>query len=426
MAKRAKGLGLSPAFLRYTILMSMERMRRGGKKENGPENKKDHRRNALRFALAAIGALNADPSPAAQRDAGPPAQQATIDQLRQALTPYYQPQRLARIDESPWVTAKLKEKTLNTDDVLKIEDSILSEKVDLSLQIKFLQRAFRPDGPYRKSFEDPALDMERFSAIIRTVDAVSTRLTQAYDKQTIQGFEYLFSSTLKTLQNSSRIMDKGSGYCNGFLYRDSVGAVRFETDGHCADAVHPDMRPYLTLARNTDAATMLVTPEMYGHLGITDDQDLPFLDPRLSVDKIIGQPVISYSYGPHLDLKVHYSIAMPWTESARKLAHSNNIDKDDPLLKDQLFMIKPPEEGKVLVYGKDGKVIRVGASGSSGSLVALPGKDGLRVIGSFVSVKVLHDSCRNVCYSLSNFNTPATHEALAKKDRAEKGLAMRH
>lgn len=397
--------------------MGMEKMNRIDKKPT-PEEKKKHQRKALRFALAAIGALGSAPAQDAQAGDHTASRDPTTAEFQDFIRKQYgfiykAPAQPIHPKETP------REGPPSADEVSKMEAHIQSaEQIDLSLQIKFLQRAFRPDGPYMKAFRDPHLDPNTFSTIIRVVNIVSARLTQAYDKQTIRGFEHLFSFTLQTLQNSSRILDKtGRGYCNGGLYRDSVGAVRFETDRHCADAVHPDMKPYLTLARDADAATMLVTPDMYSHLGITDDQDLPILDPNLTIDKITGQPVVSYSYGPEGNLKVHYSIAMPWTAPVRKLAFGNDVDERDPLLKDQLFMIKPPEEGRILQRDKQGRPTRHGASGSSGSLVTMPTSKGLYMIGTYVGTRAVEDTCAYVCYTLAIFNAPAIHDKLAQTDR---------
>lgn len=408
--------------------MGSEKMNLGGKKENEPEKKKDHRRNALRFALAAIGALNTNPSPAAPREAGSPAQETTVAELLEALTNYHRPQESVLPDERPWFTAKLKEKTLTADDMLKMEDMILSEKADLSLQIRFLQRAFRSDGPYRKAFEDPTLHPNRFSGIIRIVDHISTSMTKAYSQETIPGFQYLNSFAPQTLANSSQRLQYKGAFCNGGLYRDSIDhRIRFGTDVHCAEAAEPDILDALTFSDSADAATMLVTPKMYEKFRITDPEslDLPILDPTLTADQIIGQPVISYSYGPDGNLKVHLGVAMPWTETARTLAYGRGVDEREPLIKDQLFMLKPPEEGVILERDNQGRAKRHGASGSSGSLVVMPTRKGLYMIGTYVSTRVLESTCDPLCYTMGNFNTPAAHERVAKADRQRYGISAR-
>jgi hypothetical protein len=84
-----------------------------------------------------------------------------------------------------------------------------------------------------------------------------------------------------------------------------------------------------------------------------------------------------------------------------------------------MMMLKPPEEGKVTQRDEQGNIINVGASGSSGSLVALPGTNALHVVGTLVSVREVQDACQQVCYTVANFNTPNTLETLAQHDRTK-------
>lgn len=383
--------------------------------------RKKTRREYLELALVIAGVLPSTPA----TNTPPSLQRQEPIQLPH-MNAEFQPQLTA----AQWFERRLHIKSIDAEDLSQMEDMIMRETVDLSLQIKFFQRAFRPDGPYMQSFNDPHLSPDRFWNIISAVGHVSAQIRKAHDEQTsIKYFEHLTSPShhAKLYFSTHTIKsEKGGQHCNGFLYRDAVGAVRFDTDKHCMDQMPAELKAAFTANTDADAATMLVTPDKYRFLDppFGETSHLPFLDTTLSKEDIVGQPVISFSFDPKVidisglhPIKIHYSIAMPWTDVTRKIAYGDDVDKKDPFAKGAFFMIKPPEEGYAQHYDEKGKPDVVGASGSSGSLVALTGKDGVRVIGSFMSVRVLNNTCHQLCYTISSFNTPATHARLGVQDR---------
>ncbi len=382
------------------------------------QRKKDQR-EYLQLALAMIGVLPTT-TPATNT---PPIKEVAVHERVVAMP---------QLTPAQWFERRLHTRSIDTADLSQMEDMVMKESVDLSLQIKFFQRAFRPDGPYMRLFNDPQLSPDRFWNIISTAGHVSAQIRQVHEKQgSIKGFEDLTSSeTHAILHFSTHAIksEKGGHHCNGFLYRDAVGAVRFDTDKHCMDQMPHELKAAFTTSTDADAATMLVTPDKYRFLDppFGETRHLPVLDTTLSKKDIAGQPVISFSVdtkvidiaGLH-PMKIHYSIAMPWTDVTRRIAYGDDVDQKDPFAKGAYFMIKPPGEGSVIKYNPDGTVT-VGASGSSGSLVGLTGPDGVRVLGSFMSVRVLEDTCYKRCYTISSFNTPATHAKLGALDRSIK------
>ncbi|MBM3261017.1 hypothetical protein FJY93_01220 [Candidatus Kaiserbacteria bacterium] len=411
--------------------MSMDRMEKRKRRPDTEQRdrlhdkKRDNATKSLRLALAMAGALQAAPAPAEE------AYTYYFDnQTPHMHTPETIPRKSVHPEYARWFKETINSLTLSDQEIAYIERLMFSEDVPLTDKILFLERAFTSEGPYMQAFNDPRLryNPQRFWDIIRIADHVSTEIRGACARgESIDKFESLCApATLRTLRNAAfKIKSSVPGFihCNGFMYRDAVRTLSFSTARHCLAQAPPALRDQFTTSPDVDAATMLVTPDKYSWFkNLTRErvEDLPVLNPHLTRETIAGQPVVSLSFDPKVSegspghLVIDYSIAMPWTDVTRKIVYGDDVDEKYPYEKDALFMIKPPHAGRERHRNEKGEVDQVGASGESGSLVALPGWDRVHVLGSFMSVHIIENTCQQMCYSLSSFNTPATHAKLGQ------------
>jgi hypothetical protein len=404
--------------------------------KNGRERQKRKTDTPLHLVLAAFGALQGAPAPAAELE------RPSMETVMRYAKPNPGP---SVFDQS--FEKALAEKSIDKIAWSKMEKQVMDEEVALSSQIRFLQRAFRSDGPYMKTFEKRDLTEEMLSKILDLVGRVSARMNGAYEnykktQQSVPGFEHLFQYA-HTFENATKSMwikrsDNTFLRRNVFFNHDSRGDVRLDTAEHCLPRVTPNETTFMvatdanpattfettfTVAIDADAATTIASQEMQTAYGLGNNFRLPILDQTQTPTRMAGQPVVSYSLSPNPDpdhkLKVYYSIAMPWTQPVRELALGKNIDIKAPFLKNQMFMVVPPEEQAVRASDAQGNPTAREMSGSSGSMVAMPGIDALRVVGSLTSIGNYNNSLKKLSYTIANFNTPATLEALAQRDRAE-------
>jgi hypothetical protein len=123
-----------------------------------------------------------------------------------------------------------------------------------------------------KELQDPKLTAERFSQIIKIVDAVSARMTLAYEaNNTPPEVKKYFN--IKNLIDATRYIDlKSSGpsanpagdwtFCNGFLTR-SGQDVYWALAKHSIKGTTVEGE-YTTASNDADAAVKYIPPQLYG------------------------------------------------------------------------------------------------------------------------------------------------------------------
>lgn len=383
----------------------MERFPRIPEKKLAPEAAKLDARKALMLAIAAFNTAAAEPARARTAHG---AEIGLAWKTEVKASPAWFERALAHVDRK---------------DMPRMEAMVLKDAVPLTLQLRYLRAAFGETGVYLREFYGAETPDARLSTIIALVSRVSARLDSAYARSRHGASPEIFAH-VRTARDAARTLDVSFERrsvkdgkevtqvfvhnCNAFLYRDPFGDVREDTAAHCFQGADPAKMGF-TRSDDADAATRMLSREEMAQKRIRPET-LPVLMPGLRSGDVFGQAIVSESFDPkdHLREKTYFSIAMPLSPRVQDFlgwsAHGQYRT-------DLFFFVNPPSESHVIAH--DGDEVTVGASGSSGSLVAMAhGKETL-VVGAMVEESVVEDACTSLCYSFGIGNMPRVHESLA-------------
>jgi hypothetical protein len=249
---------------------------------------------------------------------------------------------------------------------------------------------------------------------MRMVDSVSVRLNRDYAlRKEVPSSVPLFSH-MPLIQAATKKLSvptpHGDVFCNSFLSRNTAGEIFQDTAAHCGPTPHDlEQLGFFVSSDGSDAASRRLSPKHIADWGLTQKTPLPLSVAELTPNDVFGKVVVSYSMSPRGDEKVHFSIALPFTEHVRKLYIGE--EKISTGLSEEfvLFMLKPAEEGKVIARNtKTGEKI-IEAQGSSGSGLFVASDDAVLRVGSFTTERVIEDTCAQLCYGISTFNLPHVH-----------------
>lgn len=281
--------------------------------------------------------------------------------------------------------------------------------------LRFFERGFASGGWYKDMFSDAGLTHERLSLLLRAVDHVSARLNRDYALRDQAPTEVPLFKEIPLIKRATTNPVEGSRFfCNAFLSRNFVGEVFEDTASHCGI---PDLqaRGFFVSHDGTDAASRQVGADELSARGIKPDTRLPVTIRNMPPEALLGQVVVSYSVSPRGDEKVHFSIAMPLTDSIRGLLFDSKARKLSGIIGPAFFMLKPIEESRVIGLDEAGKKI-IEAQGSSGSGLFMSMGTTVVRIGSYTTQAVISDPCRGLCFGIATFNMPQVHDAT--QDRA--------
>lgn len=318
--------------------------------------------------------------------------------------------------------------TLPAGEVRKLEETIEKGDIPLSLQINFLEKSLRAGSIHHRELMDPKLSEERFSKIVKIVDAVSTRMTLAYQaKNTDPEVQKYFNiksiaaatrtiSLKETVVNDPKYPNR---YSNGFLAR-AGGDVYFTTVAHGVKATTTE-KEYTLGPNDADVAVKYIPQKDWVLWRVNDPAELPEISETTTAESASGSVVVSYSWGPvqknnTQQEKVHFSFAMPFSTIAQAHVYSPAIIKKFPHIKNTVLFLKPHEEGAVKAKDSQGNA-RIPALGSSGSVIGTFAGEKYTVLGNLVAVNGINDPCRKMCYAISFGTTPDILRATIKADR---------
>jgi hypothetical protein len=168
---------------------------------------------------------------------------------------------------------------------------------------------------------------------------------------------------------------------------------------------------------DVDIALLHEPEENLKQYGIQDPSILPVLENDASSESVAGQVVVSFSWGPDQKQRIDFSIATPFPKNIRQYYYGPTIDARDPSLASTMMFMKLPDEVMVTARDASGKAISNGTSGSSGSIVAAYGPHGYRVLGNFVSVNQIEDTCKHLCYPAAFATTPNAVNVAINEER---------
>ena len=323
--------------------------------------------------------------------------------------------------------------TLPAGEVQKLEETIEKGDIPLSLQINFLEKSLKAGSIHHRELIDPKLSEERFSKIIKIVDAVSARLTLAYQaKNTPPEIQKYFDiksivAATRTLELPLAASPKESLYSNGFLAR-TGGDVYFATAAHSVQGTTTE-KEYTFGSNSADIAVKYIPQKDWGAWRVNDPAELLEISDMTTVDSVSGSVVVSYSWSPKnekglQEQKVHFSFAMPFYATARALTYDTKDQKGDvvkiddvlPQIKSTMMFLKPHGEGKVIGKRPNGTSI-IPAIWSSGSVVGTFMDGKYKALGNLVGVSGLNDPCRRICYAISWATTPEALRGTIKVER---------
>ncbi len=308
---------------------------------------------------------------------------------------------------------------------------VIFGNVPLKLQTEYTELVFSPGGYVHKELNGE-FDAQRYSEIMKLVNNVSVRLTEHYQTNPNDpNFEKYFNLAkmkaashhvlleLKDTKKKPGITEK---FCNGYLTI-FEGDVYFVTADHCIE----DTKAEQSFRRNKqmDQAVRYIAPFEYQRWMVQSPEQLPPLTTAKTTAALSGQIVASISERPDgkggVVEHIVFSVAMHLSEKYRIALYGQDADQEFPAIKGATIMLRPPEDGRVTRREastdpkKPGKVLSIVASGSSGSMVAVPAAD--FVTGALSTVSVIEDSCTKVCYATSSVGNPKTLQDLIREDQ---------
>lgn len=378
------------------------------KKSPEPEIKSERKRNhGLRDALIAAGALAATIVASPKEES---AQELVVVGASLQQNQDHQDQ----IRDLMVFSDLLKRQKLEDVDLLQLEDLVKNEKVPLTQQIHFMERVFKRGGEYDRIMSNPRLSPAMLSKILHLNTVVSARMIQAYEKNPYDPtFKEYFSidQVFHATGVRTPAVKPGSGedpstktkFFNVFRaqYKGKVYEI-----GPKHGVQNTSDEENFVLSRTADQAARLISPEEQKAMGITHPSQLPEISDAITAESAMGKVLVSLSYGPNLQPKLYFSFAMYLPNPARKiLAGENNTWPQE--YRTSVNLITPPTETKIL-QRVNGRVTRSGASGSSGSPVAVSYGGKLRILGEFQAVRTVDEPCLRVCYSVAFSGTTDT------------------
>lgn len=322
-------------------------------------------------------------------------------------------------EDVAWFKSVLEMREVTAEQFSHAEKLVDANRVPLTLQIHFLEATLRAGGHYNASLHREKINDLTFSNILKLVNQVSVRLTGAYAENPHNpDLQRYFN--IQNIKDAARIKvdpKTNSFICNEFLTY-SMGDVYAVTAEHCLKTPHARAQ-YSHISVENDQALRRVLPSDYAIHKITVPEKLPrLLQNTQGVTS--GRVTVSYSWGSEnggkFKEKVHFSIAVPLPVTLAKKMYGE-VDTMS-YLKNASIIIKPPAEGRVIGRSEGGDVV-LGASGSSGSIVAVEtGTDmGYAVSGSLTAVAILEEPCQRICFAISKVSDASSLHQLVMNEQ---------
>ncbi len=338
-----------------------------------------------------------------------------------------------------WFTNHLYKEKITPDVLRQLEDFVINDWIPLSEQIVFMTMMLQEGGLYDRKLKSLKTTEKVISEIYKSQSIVSARLTLAYENDRNNPILKKYFA-IDDVVASARVLemtlvDQKTGKlktinCNGFLAFFN-GDVYLATADHCVLGTKQEKE--FKRSPGSDQAVKYIPPTDYKAWNITDPSLLPNLSPKTRAKSPTGGVVVNYSLVPTANMseyvpEIHFSFAM--VQPA--IYQIGNQDKSLAQFANSGMFFKPPTVGKILEQeppnpdGTPGKVMRVHASGSSGSLVAVyDGKGGFIPLGPLQIVGILADKCAKLCYGTGYYGSSVDlYNAMSseQQDRVLAGL----